>query len=116
MYRILTALAAATASAATLFVAVSPAAAQPQARSIAVSYADLDLASAAGRTTLENRIGNAAKRVCGVEHSVDLSRRLAEQRCVADARSRSMTTVTQMAARRDANRLAAVAGTITAAR
>ena len=116
MYRILTALAAATASAATLFVAVSPAAAQPQARSIAVGYADLDLASAAGRTTLEKRIGSAAKRVCSVEHSVDLARRLAEQRCVANARSQSMTAVTQMAARAKDTQLAAAAGTITAAR
>lgn len=35
-----------------------------QVRSIAVSYADLDLDSAEGRATLDNRIRSAVRRVC----------------------------------------------------
>lgn len=34
-------------------------------RSVSVSYADLNLASTAGRETLQQRISHAARRVCG---------------------------------------------------
>ena len=38
----------------------------------AVSYADLDLSSAAGRDTLDRRIGAAIRRVCGSAYPIDL--------------------------------------------
>lgn len=55
---------------ATSLFAAAPTAAET--RSISVSYADLNLASAAGRTTLENRIARAATRVCRYNGSPDL--------------------------------------------
>jgi UrcA family protein len=47
----------------------------------AVSYADLNLASAAGAKSLEARVRNAAKQVCGVGTARDLSTIAATERC-----------------------------------
>jgi UrcA family protein len=47
----------------------------------AVSYADLNLASAAGAKSLETRVRNAAKQVCGVGTARDLSTIAATERC-----------------------------------
>ncbi|MCR2834491.1 UrcA family protein [Parerythrobacter lacustris] len=44
------------------------------AESLFVSYADLDLTSAAGQKSLETRINVAAKRVCGYHQEVPGSR------------------------------------------
>ncbi len=41
-------------------------------RSVAVSYADLDLGSEAGRATFDNRLRQAVREVCGVASSADL--------------------------------------------
>ena len=52
----------------------SPAfAAAPKAETRIVSYADLDLASAAGRATLDRRIGRAVRAVCGTASIQDLN-------------------------------------------
>lgn len=56
---------------------------EPEPRSERVSYADLDLRTSAGRTTLESRVGRAARRVCRVESSVVMLARQAERRCEA---------------------------------
>lgn len=50
---------------------VSPAFARP-ADAITVSFADLDLASAAGRATFDRRIGNAARMLCGTYAPIEL--------------------------------------------
>ncbi len=66
-----------------LFAAAGPAlAATP--RSVAVSYADLDLSHSAGRMTLNHRIQGAARSVCATG-AVDLATKGFEDRCVRDA-------------------------------
>lgn len=52
----------------------APALAQdaPIARSVAVSYADLDLGSESGRATFDNRLRQAVREVCGSASSADL--------------------------------------------
>lgn len=65
-------------------------------KSVTVSYADLDLATADGKGRLDGRIGRAAAMVCGVS-----SRELAQERgiqacrtdAVADARAQIATVV-----------------------
>ena len=56
---------------------------------VRVSYADLNLASEVGATILENRIESAARTVCEIEDSRDLTLAQATQICrsqaVADA-------------------------------
>jgi UrcA family protein len=82
--------------AASLATAIAPAAAQQQpVRSVAVSYADLDLRSDAGRATLDHRLRIAIRDVCGQASSADL----AGQNAVADCR-RSLGG--QVAAQREA--------------
>lgn len=52
----------------------APALAQdaPASRSVAVSYADLDLGSEAGRETFDSRLRQAVRDVCGAASSADL--------------------------------------------
>jgi len=65
-------LAAAIAAALTnVGIGVSPAFARP-AEAVTVSFADLDLASAAGRATFDRRIGNAARMLCGTYAPIEL--------------------------------------------
>ncbi len=71
-------------AAACLGAATAPAAAAPVTVSKTVSYADLNLGSAAGRTALEARIRTAAKSVC-TTGSNDLVSRDHEGRCVKAA-------------------------------
>lgn len=54
--------------------AATPALAQDAApsRSVAVGYADLDLASEAGRRSFDNRLRQAVREVCGSASSADL--------------------------------------------
>lgn len=74
-------LAAAAVSASLLsLVAAVPATAQ-EAPSIAVSYADLNLASPLGRTILDRRIANAASQLCGTARQVDLNATAAIDEC-----------------------------------
>lgn len=44
----------------------------PNVQSIAVSYADLDLGSEAGRTTFDHRLRQAVRALCGTASSADL--------------------------------------------
>jgi UrcA family protein len=77
-------------AAATLAAAVtaSPVFARPIAPEVrTVSYADLDLASAAGRAKLEHRIRTAVREVCGEAYSFDLARRSAVRDCIAETRA-----------------------------
>jgi UrcA family protein len=76
--------------AATLAAAVtaSPVFAKPIAPDVRiVSYADLDLSSAAGRSRLEHRIRAAVREVCGDAPSFDLARRSAVRECIAETRA-----------------------------
>lgn len=71
--------------AATCFAAATaPAAATPVTVSKTVSYADLNLASAQGRATLQARIVSAAKSVCTTGAN-DMVSREREDRCVQAA-------------------------------
>lgn len=57
-----------------LTAAAGPAiAAPPAAETRVVSYADLNLATAAGRARLESRIGRAVRSVCGRASLLDLN-------------------------------------------
>lgn len=74
-------LARAAAIAAALLAAV-PAAADG-AKSVQVSYADLNLNSADGKAVFDRRIQFAAKRVCGPAQHRDLVMMAAANRCIA---------------------------------
>ena len=74
--------AALTAGLVTLGVAAAPAAAQP-IPSVLVSYADLNLASTAGREILDRRIANAAGQLCGAFSPVELNWAEAVRECRA---------------------------------
>ncbi|WP_343520221.1 UrcA family protein [Sphingomonas sp.] len=76
-------LARAAAIAAALLAAV-PAFADGE-RSVEVSYADLNLASAQGKAAFERRLKAAAARVCGVGLERDLRLHKVTQRCAATA-------------------------------
>jgi UrcA family protein len=52
-----------------------------------VSYADLDLSSAAGRARLDRRIDASVRDVCGDAPSFDLARRHAVRECIAETRA-----------------------------
>lgn len=52
-----------------------------------VSYADLNLASPAGRAALEMRVTRAARRVCGAAAATDLRAAMAARKCVTVAQS-----------------------------
>ena len=68
--------------------AASPAlAAPPEARTRIVSYADLNLASAAGRARLESRIERAVRAVCGSPIVWELRSFDRVQECRAEARA-----------------------------
>jgi UrcA family protein len=55
------------------------------APTVVVSYADLDLGSAAGRDTLNGRIHAAATRICIEEGRHSLAQELAQRRCRSTA-------------------------------
>lgn len=94
-------LARAAAIAAALLAAV-PAVADG-AKSVQVSYADLNLASAQGKASFERRIGVAAQRVCGPAYQRDLMMLAATKRCVA-ATLESTQPAIELAYRNAANR------------
>lgn len=84
-------------TAAALLLAAPPlAAAQSDtAPSARITYADLDLTGAAGRTALDRRVRGAAARLCHVEDRAPLARRMEARRCTREtlARGRAMTAV-----------------------
>ena len=84
------ALAAAACTAAALSLTATPAVAAdivvaPDEVTVRVSYADLNLASAAGRARLERRIAGAARSICGNYASNELRMFALVSECRADA-------------------------------
>jgi len=57
----------------------------PEVITVTVSYADLNLATADGRATLDRRIAGAARGICGNFHPIDLRMAALVQDCRADA-------------------------------
>ena len=74
-----------------LVAATAPAAAET-ARTATVRYTDLDLGNAAGRATLDRRLGAAAYAVCANNDS-GIDAALAEMACVRRAVAAAKTTV-----------------------
>ncbi len=56
----------------------------PAVQTVAVHYGDLDLGSAAGRSTLDHRIRHAVRAACGEASSVDLEGQNLVAACRAD--------------------------------
>ena len=52
-----------------------------------VTYSDLDLSSAAGRSRLEHRIQAAVREVCGDANASNLTRREAVRQCLTETRA-----------------------------
>ena len=73
--------------------AVSAAAAPLQARTARVSFADLNLNSAAGRAMLERRVNAAADSVCRVNGYTDLGSLRAGEACFGKAVDQAMSQV-----------------------
>ena len=72
-----------------------PAAAAPVQQNATVQTGDLELASEAGQKTLALRIHRAAKTLCASEAIHQLPRNIrAERRCVKEATSRALASVT----------------------
>jgi UrcA family protein len=61
-----------------------------EVNSVAVSYADLNLAYAPAQLTLRNRINYAARTVCVIEDSREFALRSATNDCRGDAFARAM--------------------------
>jgi UrcA family protein len=76
--------AAVVAAGLTTMTAVSPAFAGARDRSVTVATDDLNLASPAGRATLDNRIENAARVVCGTALTTELDYAATVAACRAD--------------------------------
>lgn len=62
-------------------------------RSVAVSYADLNLREQAGVNTLSRRIKQAAYRVCGVASGQDLLTYMSAHKCFKASMTRAMRSV-----------------------
>lgn len=73
--------AAATCAAFSSAFAAVPAGDDVEVRRYAVRYADLDLATTAGRQTLDRRISAAVERVCGSAEMRDLAAMAAVRQC-----------------------------------
>lgn len=71
--------------------AAAPLYAQPPAPSIAVNAVGLDLATAAGRRTLDLRIVHAVSALCGTPSSADPQGRAKLAACRADAMASAST-------------------------
>lgn len=75
---------AASAAAFLATAAVSPAIAQSAPDTVSISYADLNLASEAGRATFDNRLAYAARQVCGDYHHTELKWAAMSRTCQAE--------------------------------
>lgn len=85
-----------------ILLATSMAAASPSARDTVqahVSYADLDLSNEAGVRTLDRRVRNAVRKVCGSLNGVPLSQRRAVAQCYASAQQAAERNVETVIAR-----------------
>ena len=69
----------------------TPAIAQPTA--ITISFADLNLASSAGKATLDRRIAVAVRSICGSPHNLDLAAVSAARECAIEARASAKSQV-----------------------
>jgi len=84
------ALAAAAATAGTV---AFPAYAQEQARTVAVSYDDLNLASAQGAASLKKRVARAARNVCNFPGDRSLDGAMEAKACTKVSLARAMPQV-----------------------
>jgi UrcA family protein len=103
----LVAVAAVAAAFVTTSLAVSPAAAQTA--EVAVSYADLNLASPAGRAALDGRIALAARQVCAIGAGVDLKLTSQSRSCEDGAIASAAAQVDQVTGRRGTVRVSLAA-------
>jgi UrcA family protein len=102
----LSALATAASAQAPLTVAAAP--------SARVSYAELNLASAAGRATLDARVRSAARRLCLPHGTSDLVREAAGRACLVEAIASARPQVARaLAESASGSRLAAADRTLT---
>lgn len=83
-------------------IAAVPAAADG-AKSVQVSYGDLDLASTQGKSAFERRLKAAAARACGVNLERELKRLELSKRCAATALESAAPAI-ELAYRKAANR------------
>ncbi len=67
-------------------VLLTPCALAAQPVSVDVRYRDLDLVAAAGRATLDRRLSQAVRTICG-RPSADLAEMQMRRACVAEARA-----------------------------
>ncbi len=101
--------ASAIAAAATVSLLPAAAHAEDAPRAARVSHTDLNLASTTGRAALDNRIGMAARAVCGRTGIVSLAERQEIADCVSTARTRARHAAVEVIARRTGDtRLAGV--------
>ncbi len=84
---------------------------QDDTRSMAVSYADLDLRQEAGVRTLSRRIKHAAQTVCDVSSAMDVSSNWAARRCYRQSVARAMGAVEVAVARKRSDQQLASAET-----
>jgi UrcA family protein len=75
-------------------IAIAPAAASNSTTHI-VRYADLDLSSEAGRTTLDRRIDYAVRMVCGSAQSGTIQEKLSVEKCSATARASAKAQISE---------------------
>jgi UrcA family protein len=83
-----------------------PAAAQPAARSIAVSTTGLDLTSRIGRDTLATRVDHAVTRICGSLHTRSTNALQNRVACTRQARAQAQIQVADLIAAANNRRLA----------
>ncbi len=79
--------------------ASDPALAQDVRPSIRVTYADLNLQSGAGVTTLNRRLSRAISTVCGGQSGTELGRQSIIRRCRRDTRAQVETQLVKVLAR-----------------
>jgi len=85
-------------------IAASAASAEPTHNIVVVSYADLNLSSEAGRTTLARRINIAARVACGSGSSQPIQLQRITDRCVKTASSEARTVMASIAPAQIASR------------
>lgn len=73
--------------------------ASAQTRTMAVSYADLDLSTAEGMDELEQRLDRAAWRVCKLDRQGTLHARVDQLRCYRQTRKTNAVQLAQVASR-----------------
>ncbi|MEL7188456.1 MAG: UrcA family protein [Pseudomonadota bacterium] len=68
---------------------------------VRVSFADVDITSAAGRAELEERLEAKLRKACTIDSNsrYGYGRKIVDQKCFSDARADAMEAITQVAAR-----------------